>query len=264
MLSYVTNQIRRAAALLLPKARAWNMPQGTDVSYISEDGDYYVGETGTYGYVSSSADAGTMSKYHYAIANVYAQAYEDAVGVMDALLPDNANFSAEDATRWERALGIYYSGYPSLSDRKLAILQKLSYPVGNIYVQHYLFIQEQLRAAGFDVYVYENWFSDGMGGFVTKMPAQIIGVTPDDAIFGNIQFGQLQFGGGYHNKCVQYIEEIKDAGFSVGNWRTTFFVAGADISTFANVSSARKDEFRQLLISIKPLEMVGFLFVNYI
>jgi hypothetical protein len=252
------------AALLMPKARAWNMPQGTDVLYISETGDYYVGDTGTYGYVSTSSDAGIMSRYQLAIAGVYAQSYEDAVGVMDALLPDNDNFTTDDATRWERALGIYRVTGTSLSDRKLAIMQKLTYPVGNVYVQHYLFIQEQLRAAGFDVYVYENRFDDGMGGYITKTPAQIIGVTPDDAIFGNIQFGQVQFGSGYHNKIVQYIEEDKDAGFSIGNWRTTFYVAGSDITTFADIPTARKDEFRQLLISIKQIEMVGFLFVNYV
>lgn len=264
MLNYVTNQIRKMAGLLYPQARAWNMPQGPDVAYISETGDYYVSESGTYGYVSTAGDLGTLSRYHMAIAGVYGQSYEDAVGVLDALLADNDNFTADDATMWERALGIYRGGTTTLSDRKAAILQKLAYPVGEPYVQHYLFIQQQLQAAGFDVYVYENWFDDGMGGHITKTPAEIIGVTSSDAIFGNFQFGQLQFGGGYHNKCVQYIEEVKDAGFSIGNWRTTFYIAGSDITTFADIPSARKDEFRQLLISIKPLEMVGFLFVNYV
>ena len=66
--------------------------------------------------------------------------------------------------------------------------------------------------------------------------------------------------------CVNYLEEAKDATFSIPatNYRTTFYISGNPITTFANVQSEREDEFRQLILQLKPAQTAAFLFVNYV
>jgi uncharacterized protein YmfQ (DUF2313 family) len=74
---------------------------------------------------------GYFEKLHKALAVSEAQAYEDAISIKYSLLPDNNNFTADDATDWERRLGLPYSPSSTLSDRKAAILRKLQQPGTN-------------------------------------------------------------------------------------------------------------------------------------
>lgn len=207
-----------------------------------------------------------LDRLHKGLAISEQVAYTDAVKIQDSMLPDNAGFSTADATDWERRLGMISNPAVPLADRMLAIARKMNHP-GNIPArQHYLYLQGQLQRAGFNVYVYENRFPDGMGGYTTQNPLTITGgLGAFNVQHGDIQHGDAQHGGTYGNIVVSYISETQDRQFNVGNnLRSTFFIGGATLGSFAYVSLARKAEFRQLILKIKPVQTVGYLFVLYV
>jgi len=236
---------------------------------------------------------GWRDKLHKAMGTVEAQAYLDNLATLSAILPDNDNFTAADATDWERRLGLITNSAVPLADRKLAILRKMNHP-GTIKArQHYLYLQGQLQAAGFNVFVHENRFDDGLGGLVTIDVAQFIGegieeiathgdaehgeiehgdattVFPELFTFaehGEIQHGEAEHGGWTYNEIIaNEIVAEADFGFNTGdNLRSTFFIGGEVPGTFADVSAERETEFRQLVLRIKPVQTVAFLLINYV
>lgn len=208
---------------------------------------------------------GVRNKLHAALAISEEKAFNDALSILDSTIADNANFDEDDADQWERRLGLITSPGTPLATRIMAINRKLNYPITDAPRQHYTFIEDQLVAAGFDVKVYENNFSG-----VTMTPEEILTPgAPSGSVHSVGTFhksttlhGSTAF---YTNKVVNYLEEEKDANFIIGaNYRSTFFVAGVTVDTFADVPAARKLEFRQLILRLKPQQTVGFLFVNYI
>jgi hypothetical protein len=221
------------------------------------------------GWAFSVPHDGAMYKLYRALMsdNIggFGRLYSDIVGLQDALMPDNPNFTIEDARAWYRRLGLYDSGTVPLADMKMAIAQKQSWAGTPLNKQNYLYIQEQLRAAGFDVYVYENRF---LPGPVTKTPAEILGIPAGYAMLATFELGELELGSEWIDDgitlVVNYLEEEKDAVFGITEYRSTFYIAGATISTFANVPLSRKIEFRQLILKLKAAQMCGILFVNYI
>lgn len=220
----------------------------------------------------------TANAFHKGISEPLKNAYNASLSTLDSLLPDNPNFTALDATDWERRLGMISNDLVSLSDRKLAIARKLAYP-GNVKArQHWSYIEYNLRLAGFDVYVYENRFDDG-GNIITLDPNDIGGFQ-----HGGFEHGELEHGDLGAVKCVNYISEAMDSAFDIGaNYRSTFFIGTtafgvkdnrgvstlafpvADPSSlFAEVPLVRKKEFRALVLKLKPAQSVGLLFVNYV
>lgn len=209
---------------------------------------------------------GYLDKFHNALAVSENQAYVDAVSILNSILPDNDGFTEDDATAWERRLGLITNTSVSLADRKLAIIRKINHPGTIPARQNYLYLQGQLQAAGFDVYVYENRFPDGFGGYETENPLTLSGGVGGVSFqHGDRQHGDFQHGGGFGNIVANYIDEDIDFLFDVGsNLKSTFFIGGTPIGTFANVPASRKAEFRQLILKIKPVQTVAFLFINYI
>lgn len=218
------------------------------------------------------ANGGDLAKLKGALAASEARFYDDAKSIFDSQLPDNDNFTAQDATDNERRYGLI-KGASSLTRRKQAILRKLNHPGGIPARQSYLFLQRELRAAGFDVYVYENrFFVDGV--WVTKSPTDYSPSYPST----NIIEHSTQYQHGYHFhgefpfatstfnfKVVNSIDANIDAVFDEGdNLRSTFFIGGATEGSFADVEAAREQEFRQLILRIKPVQTVGFLLINYV
>lgn len=236
---------------------------------------------------------GWRDKLHKAMGVVEAQAYSDNLATLNAILPDNDNFTAADATDWERRLGLITNSAVSLADRKLAILRKMNHP-GTIKArQHYLYLQGQLQAAGFNVFVHENRFDDGLGGLVTIDVAQFIGEGIEDiathgdaqhgeiehgdattvfpelftfAEHGEIEHGETEHGGWTYNEIIaNEIVAEADFGFNTGeNLRSTFFIGGEVAGTFADIDAEREAEFRQLVLRIKPVQTVAFLLINYV
>lgn len=207
-----------------------------------------------------------MEKLHRGLSQSGKRAWNDGLSILDSIIPDNDNFTTDDATQWERRLGLITNPVVPLADRKLAIIRKMNHP-GTIPARSTAtFLEKQLRDAGFDVYVYENRFSDGMGGYDTQNPLDLTGgvggISPQ---YGDFQYGDQQYGTYYGNLVVNSIDEVQDSMFDVGgNLRATFFVGGTPLGTFADVDEERKMEFRQLILRSKQTQMVGYLFVNYI
>jgi hypothetical protein len=205
---------------------------------------------------------GWRETLHRALAYSENEAYSAALSTFDSAIPDNSNFTADDAADWEKRLGIV-TGNTDLETRKMAIRQKLNYPGLTKARGNYRFVEKQLRDAGFDVYVYENRFPDGMGGYVTQDPVTIAGIGSLSR-HGEINHGEANHGPYFSNIVANFLDEDKDNNFNFGtNLRSTFFICGPNIGDYASVPLVRKEEFRHLILRLKPAQTVAFLFINY-
>lgn len=238
---------------------------------------------------------GWKEKLHTALALSEARAWDDNASTLLSILPDNDSFTAQDCTDWERRLGMVTNLSTSLEDRKAAILLKMNYPGTLRARQNYRYVEAQLQAAGFPVYVHENRFSIGGGNYETQSLVEVYADTfGDQSQLGSGQLGDFQLGGGtdiafntlmeqvqlgdwqmgdsqlayrYRKEyfCANHISETQDEPFNIGaNLRSTFFICDAYLGEFADVPAARKDEFRQLILKLKPAQTVSFLLINYV
>lgn len=210
---------------------------------------------------------GFFQKLHDGLSVSEAKAWDDAHTINDSTLPDNPNFTADDASIWERRLGLITNSAVPLADREAAILRKYNHPGEIPARQADVYMEGQLRAAGFNVYVFKNKFPDGMGGYIAKSPIEIDPAFPvvyyefsDDSEFGDIEMGTTE-----SNKVANSITESEDDAFLVaGKYVFTFFIGGTPLGTYANVPASREREFRQLVLKLKPEQTVAFLFVNFV
>jgi len=225
---------------------------------------------------------GASEKTHRALAESQATAYEDCLSILNDILPDNDYFSADDATAWERRLGIISSPGVSLEDRKKAIALKLNYPVTEAPRQHYKYIEKQLQAAGFNVWVHENNFSGSTTTPEDWLSPEEATLHADDILHAADTYHRsLSFIGSYHaddiyhaddllhgvkfdNIVANHIDRTIDSEFVVGsNYRFTFYIAGETMPDFAIVNPQRENELRQLILQLKPAHTVALLFINF-
>lgn len=222
-------------------------------------------------------------RLHRSLNKSHVRAVDDSLALLNHILPDNDNFLEDDAYIWEKRLGLISNPLTSLSDRKLAILRKLNYP-GDIKArQSPDFLEGQLQLAGFDVYVHENIPATSMyDTFIANNPNQL----------GNNQLGNTNLGqniGGHYslfevyqlnnsqlgkrslnnrlfiNKVANNVDEQRDKYYpDLDTFERTFIIGGVVKGDFANVPIARKDEFRELILKIKPLQSVAYLLINYV
>lgn len=220
----VIDDIKKLTKILLPTGRAFRMPK---------DGEF--------------------QKLMDGLALSEERLWADTGSTLDSIIPDNNNFSADDATLWEKRYGLITSDSVSLTDRKAAIIRKMNHP-GNVKPrQNYRFIQAQLRLANFDVYLYENLsrLNPLVGGFIFQ--------------HGDYQHGDAQHGGAVADKVARSIYSSEDADFDIGtNYSNVFWIGGATLGTFANVDADRETEFRDLILRLKPLNQIAYLVVNYV
>lgn len=210
---------------------------------------------------------GAADTLYQALARSESRAYDDAVSILNSILPDNDQFTEEDASQWETRLGLISNPSVSLADRKLAILRKINHPGTIPARQHYLYLEKQLQDAGFDVYVHENRFPDYPDGYITKTPVDFSLTTYPtvDQQYGTSQYGDFQYGGTYGNKIVNSINQRSDDPFDLGsNLKSTFFIGGQTPGDYADVDAEREPEFRQLILRVKPVQCAGFLLINYV
>lgn len=209
---------------------------------------------------------GTRQKLIFGISTEWERLWNGMLSLMDSAIPDVNGFDESDASAWERFYGIKDGGLAGLSleERRLAILQKMNFPNGQAARQNFKFIEEQLRTAGFDVYVYENKFPTYPSGYITMTPEEL-GLGSDSVQYGDNDYGEFGYGDSqYPNIVANHITQVGDADFNIGDgWFATFFVGGPTLGEFANVSQLREKELRQLILKMKPAQTVGFLLVNF-
>lgn len=205
-----------------------------------------------------------MERMLRGLSRAETDAWADAVSVLDSALPDNDNFTAQDATDWEQRLGLIAITDLSLTARKARIIRKMNHPGTIPARQNYRYMEAQLQAAGFDVYVFENKFDDGGGGFETRSPGEVSGSAGTYVGHGSFNHGGTNHGNFYGQKVAINLDEQKDVTFNAGSrLRRTFFVGGTPVGQFADVPLARRQEFRELIFKIKPVQTVAWLFINY-
>ena len=234
-MSYVSNILIKLVKQLLPSGRAFRM-----------------------------FEFGVFRKLNEALLESDEEAQTDINSIYDSIFPDNANFTSDDAFAWERALGLVSNSDTLLSDRKLAIRRKLNHPSTVEARENYRFIEKQLRDAGFDVYVYENRFSDGLGGWTTKTPSEVaLSPFSQKVQHGNISHGQIQHGQTFIYKIANSIDPRIDLTFDIGdNLRSTFFISSNTLGINAVIPESREVEFRKLVLTLKPVQTVAFAFVD--
>jgi hypothetical protein len=199
---------------------------------------------------------GNRERLYKALARTEREMWDTATNILDVLLPDNDRFTTEDAADWERRLGMISNPDLDLEVRKMAIARKMSAPGSNPARGHYLWIQQQLQNAGFPVYVYEN--------IPATNPAVINPLILSESQHGDTRYHGMQ--SHYINHIVvNSLDNVTDINFDIGSsLRSTFFIGGNPLGTYANVPAAREKEFRQLILNLKQSQNAAILFVHLI
>lgn len=203
---------------------------------------------------------GVFDKFHEAINVSFVRLIEKTDLLLDSVFPDNDNFDKNDAALWEYRLGLITNENTSLELRKEAIKRKLGHPNNIKARQHPLFIENQLRLAGFDVYIHEN-----KKPYKTPNEVAELEIIPTEH-GGDSQHGEgLQSGGAGFQVIANSIKSVEF--FSVGGddklW-ATFFIGGKNLGDIAEVPESRLKEFKELVLKLKPAHTVAFTLITYI
>lgn len=206
-----------------------------------------------------------MEKLHSAINISYTRFLDDAKLTHDSCIPDNDNFDKFDCDLWEYRFGMITNPSLSVPTRRLAIFRRMARGRNVPARQHLLYLQYQLRLAGFDVYVFENGFIVD-GALTYKRPNDISFVQPEDVQHGgSTQHGiGVQHGGVNHEVIAN--SYLPNEPYSVGDdyLSKTFFIGGITLGATAEVSELRQIEFRELVLKLKPAHLAAFTFINYV
>lgn len=207
------------------------------------------------GYAHRTITGSVKDKLFESLAVSEQQLYVDANSILDSMLPDNANFTANDAARLEEYYGIITNPLVSLQDRKDAIIRKMNHPGDILARQSAGYMQQQLQLAGFKVYVHEtNSSIETLGGSGLSVQA-------GDAQAGETQFGHIMYDDKIANSLYASIDKLY---LEDSLNRNTFVIGDITLGSYANVDVNRKLEFRQLVLRLKPVPTVGYLLINYV
>lgn len=208
---------------------------------------------------------GVMDKTHLAFNRSFIRIINDAQLTLDSTFPDNDNFSIEDCELWEYRFGIVTNNLLSLQERKSAIYRRMSRGRNVPARQHKNYIESQLQLAGFDVYVYENGFIEG-GVRVYKRPQDIIAMLTNNVQHGGTsQHGiGLQHGGSSSQIIANSYKPNELYSVSDARLWATSFIGGSTLGSYATIPANREEEFRELVLKLKPAHLAFFTFVQYV
>ena len=200
---------------------------------------------------------GVFFNLHVAINRTYIRFVEACKLTIDSTFPDNDNFNENDCNLWEYRLGLVTNPSLSLEVRKQAILRKMAYPSNIKARQSGLFIENQLRLAGFDVYVHENTRP-------YRTPADIVSLSLNNTQHGGI----TQHGDGVQHGSLNFDVianlAVPNEQYSVGsNLWPTFFIGGETLGDVATIDENRLIEFKELVLKLKPAHTVAYIFINF-
>jgi len=218
---------------LYPTGRAWNLGKGS-----------------------------IFERLHRGLSVSEAEVSQNSTDLLHSILPDNDDFTETDALNWENALGLPEAPFLDLEVRKASIITKMNFPNDLKTRQHWNNLQGFLRARGFDVYIHENRFLNGSSYDV---------IDPRGSLYNTFNYSQQTYSqssisGGY-TLCANYIDEVRDQQFGLGNetsLRATFFIGGLNYGDRAEIDYLRKQEFRQMILQLKPCQTVAILLIDYI
>jgi hypothetical protein len=208
---------------------------------------------------------GVLDRFHLAFNVSFIRLINDAKATIDSSFPDNTNFSADDCALWEYRFGIVTNPALSLPERRAALLRRMGRGRNVPARQHKNYIQYQLQIAGFNVFVHENGFIEG-GVKVYKNPNDIIaggsGVVQHG---GTSQHGiGMQHGGGSAQVIANSYKPNEPYSVADDKLWATFFIGGEILGEMAEVPAKRQEEFRELVLKLKPAHLVAFTFINYV
>lgn len=204
-------------------------------------------------------------KLHSAINISFSRLIEDAQLTIDSCFPDNTNFSEDDCTLWEYRFGMVTNTLLSVEQRKQAIYRRMGRGRNIPARQHIKYLEHQLQLAGFNVFLHENGTKVGES-IVYKTPQEIMALSLDMVEHG----GDTQHGVGtqHGGTDVQIIANSYKPNelFSVAdeNLWGSFFIGGETLGTSADVPLNRLEEFKELVLKLKPAHLVAFTFINYV
>ena len=204
-------------------------------------------------------ESGIWDGFHTSINQSFVRLIKEANLLINGTFPDNNDFTEDDASLWEYRLGLITNELTDIETRRAAIKRKLGHPNNIKARQHPFFIQSQLQAAGFNVWVHEN-----------TIPYQ----TPEDIADVGLQATEhgeptqhgtgAQHGGESFDIIANSIDEVESFSVGDGNLWATFFLGGEILGTLAEVPYSRLREFKELVIKLKPAHTAAFTFINYI
>jgi len=267
----VSKQIKELNKQLYPTGRAWGYVHGSEQSetivtrFVDGIGNPFVDGLGNAFIQTFGSEASPSKRLVNAFLKSHERYYVDLLSLLNELLADNDGFDAIDASNWERVFGLISTGL-TLDERKANILRRQAYPSGVEERGNYLLIQDELQKAGFNVYLTENRFADGAGWEVQTptlpftLCANYIDESLDATYFDNI-FSSSEMG--IAESGVAEMEFLEQPPTDI-QLRQTFFIGGSSFPSTVNVALVRKDEFRQLILKLKPAQTVAYLYVNYI
>lgn len=220
-----------------------------------------------------------FSDLHESINVSFLKVINDFENLIDSSIPDNENFTLEDAAFLEFKYGISnfnkglntFLGSGSnnetlLNQKKASISRKMGHPNNVRPRQDLNFIQGQLRSSGFDVTCYENEPAVNPDGSLTYQdPASITGNSVASIQHGEpTQHADSTFHGGTtFDVIANEIENNESYGVGDNLW-ASFFIGGETLGQSANVPENRRREFRELVLKLKPAHLAAYIFINFV
>lgn len=198
------------------------------------------------------AENSNFEKLLLGLGESESDAFNDAIGQLNSIIPDNNSFTLADTLKWEETLGISSNELDSLTNRKAAILRKMQFPANVLGRQHKNYLEGQLKAANFNCKVYE--YSDVKNNF-----ASTVHKSTTTHSFTTIHGGWKipAFTGTISNYIEPELEpEIIP---TIENLRSIFWIAGNTFDEYFNIPPYRVEEFRHIVLTIKPLHTVALL-----
>lgn len=212
-------------------------------------------------------DNNVIGQLHKALMQSENRFLNDLKGIYDSILPDNFNFTTEDAEDWERRLGLPTNPNLTLQQRKLAIKRKLNHPGDILGRQSIEFIQYSIQQVFPSLYVHQNNFSG-----VAKAPYEVAGTMHSTST----EHGSVTHGNAIGDVIIDYLEPNIDEDryfdyvYSTGStvnlenfYRFTFFVADKNLE-FVDIPANQQRQLRQIILNVIPANMICFAFVNYV
>lgn len=199
---------------------------------------------------------GNIYKIIESIAELMNEAATNSKSILSKIIPDGLpyfddtlyQFNESDASHWELVLGINVSSAETLENRMKAIYVRMhDENVSN----HKIYIQDKLRAAGFDVTVFEY---DEIKDFITAYKHSTTTIHGYNTRHGALQVPDFTT---HIANTVKYSDEIPIE-MTLDVMRNSFYIAGATFSDYVNIPIQRMDTFRDMVLRMKPTHRVAF------